>query len=133
METLLMPMSVDQCVARQRELEKQLAETKDKPQRELLKVELQAVLERMRVLKAERKAKAVADAKAAKVSRSPTVPKSQPPPFTAVEPSTNIEVIRLRRPSRTPSRPPEAVPPIPREPRPFADLRAGIAEEMRRR
>ncbi len=128
--------TIDQCVTRQRELEKQLSETKDKPQRELLKVELQAVLERMRELKAERKAKAVAEAiatKAAKAQNAPTVPKSQPPAFTSVEPSTEVEVIRLRRPSRTPSRPSEAVSPITREPRPFADLRAGIAAETRRR
>ncbi len=117
--------TIDQCVARQRELEKQLSETKDKPQRELLKTELLAVLERMRVLKAERKASKLKapgpkqSSSAAKVVPAPSTSKAQP------------EVIVLRRSARPPSRPPEALP-QPREPRPFADLRQGISEATRR-
>jgi len=118
--------TLDRCVARQRELEKQLGSTKDKAERESFKLELAAVLERMRVLKAAKLSRELPKAPGPKKS-SPVDTSSE-----AAKPEPEVEVIRLRRPSRPPSRPPEAVLQS-REPRPFADLRAGIAAETRRR
>lgn len=103
-----------QCI----ELQQQI-EVLPKTERRARAGELEEIQRRLIALRAERRA------------QPQPAPKPKPRAVAPVEPSTEVEVIRLRRPSRAPSRPPEAVP-QPREPRPFADLRQGISEATRR-
>jgi len=108
-----------QCIELQREIE-----ALPRAERKARAGELGAIQRRLIALRAERRAQP-------QPAPKPKPPKPEPLPPAAAGP----EVIVLRRPARPPSRPPEAVQPIlrePRQPQPFTDLRAGIAEATRR-